>query len=281
MTCRTYRFSAITCEHHAVLYLVLVSLDHVEEVVDADVFAVLLNPWTFVPEIIFLFLGKVVIWLENGEVVLWCTTAEFVFPFAHLLSTPTEDCAVIDAEQFVRNDKVLVNAYNTSESFAVGAGSDGRIEREHLFCRLFELNAVGFEAYAETVWVLFVHELQQACTVTLVKGCLGGVEQAASRFVAVANCKAVYKQIGLLSFLWGVILYADNLLVQCHSCETLLKIYLQLFLKSAAFTFGYWSKQQETCPFGAARGTCKQVLGSVFLYNLAAYGGVCLAYARI
>ena len=80
------------------------------------------------PQVVLLFLCKVVIWLENGEVILWRTTAELVLPFSHLVAAPAEYRSVVHAEQLVWNDKVFIDAYNTSETFTIGAGTYGRVE---------------------------------------------------------------------------------------------------------------------------------------------------------
>ena len=281
MTGGAYGLSAVACEHHAVLYLVLVGLDHVEEVVDADSLVVLLNPWTFMPQVVLLLLCEVVVWLEYGEVVLWRTAAELGLPFAHLVTAPAEHGAVVHAQQLVGDDKVFVNAYYAAEALAVGAGADGRVEREHLLRGLLELNAVGLEAYAETVRRLLVHELQQAGAVAFIKGCLGRVEQAACRLVAVANGKAVNEQGGGIALLWGVLLNAYDLLVEDYACETLLQVDLQLLLKRASLACGYGCKQHEPCALGAALHAFEQVLGIVLLHKLSADGRVCLADACI
>ena len=61
VTGRTGRLAAVTCEHDAVLYLVLVLLQHLEERVDADFVTVA------VPEVVTLCLRQVVVGSEDGE----------------------------------------------------------------------------------------------------------------------------------------------------------------------------------------------------------------------
>ena len=45
--------------------------------------------------------------------------------------------------------------------------------------------------------------------------------------------------------------------------------------------YAYGRKQKEFCPFGAAVCTGCKVFGALFLYNIAANGGVGLAYSCI
>src|SRR5690554_5273526 len=79
--------SAITCQHHSVLYLVEVFLQHSEEVIDAiDVLFVM-----SIPEELFLLLCKVVISTMNGEIYLVGIVCELPPPLAHLLTPPTLD----------------------------------------------------------------------------------------------------------------------------------------------------------------------------------------------
>ena len=130
VTHRARRLSAVTAEHDAVLYLVLVLLDHLEKVVNG-------NPFVFgpvavggqsVPKLVFLLLGQFVVRLEDREVVLSSTPAEFLFPRAHLLAVPADHAAVIDGEVGVGNHQVFVNADDLAEALTLRTGTDRGVE---------------------------------------------------------------------------------------------------------------------------------------------------------
>ena len=90
--------AAVVGEHDAVLYLILVALDHAKEGVDAylQLFGHGLLVGIAVPEDVLLLLGEAVVWLEDGESLGALSLAEDALPLAHLLAAPTLDSAVID-----------------------------------------------------------------------------------------------------------------------------------------------------------------------------------------
>ena len=55
---------------------------------------------------------------EDGEVVYLCPADEVFEPFAHLLSVPALDAAVIDAEGGVGDDEAFVDADNLAVALA-------------------------------------------------------------------------------------------------------------------------------------------------------------------
>ena len=96
MTDGTVGLTPVTAQHHTVLDLVLVLLEHLEERVDARTFLLPFVRREPMPQPVFLLLCQVHIWLEDGEVILRCMPAEPVLPFFHLLSVPTNHTTVID-----------------------------------------------------------------------------------------------------------------------------------------------------------------------------------------
>ena len=69
---RTIGFPPIACQHHAVLNLILVLLQHLEEGVDASLFS------RAVPQIVLLLLSKLIVRSEDGEVVSRGFVQEFL-----------------------------------------------------------------------------------------------------------------------------------------------------------------------------------------------------------
>ena len=98
---RTYRSAAVSAEHHAVLYLVLVFFQHLEEVVDAHpvVFVSAFVGWQTVPQPVFVLLRQFVVWFEDRELVCCRSSDEFLFPFTHFLSVPALHASVVYAER--------------------------------------------------------------------------------------------------------------------------------------------------------------------------------------
>ena len=170
LACRTNSLAPIACQHYPILYLILIFFKHFEEGVYTNFVA------RTMPEIVFLFLCKFVIWCENREVVFWCFAQEFLKPFTHLFSSPAHHGAIIDTKGSVWYYQMFVYAYNLSESFACRTCSDWGIERKHLVCRFFEFNTVCLEFCTEAVkpCLSVGHvETQHTRAVAFVHGCLG------------------------------------------------------------------------------------------------------------
>ena len=148
---RTGGLAPVTTQHHAVLYLVLVLLHHLEEGVDAGFLLQTAVAGQTVPQPVLLLLRQRVVRLEDREVVLGGMLYEPVFPLAHLLAVPGHHAAVVDGERGIGDDQVLIDADNLAEALAFRTGAHGRIEREHLVGRLLEGDAVGLEARAEII----------------------------------------------------------------------------------------------------------------------------------
>ena len=120
---------------------------------------------------------------------------QFFFPFAHFLSAPAHYGAVVYGEGAVGDNKMLVDANDTSEAFAFRTCPDGGVEREHLVVGLFKRDAVRLEFGAETVEAgraVRLVETQQAGSVTLVHGGFGRVGKAADGIFVAGNRHAVY-----------------------------------------------------------------------------------------
>ena len=145
-----YRLAAVACQHDAVLDFVLVLPYHVHKSVDADILlvfvALVFHVLSSMPEQVAFVVCKVVVRFENSEAFRRGKFTEGLPPFAHLLSAPTHDSTVVDAECFVGDYQVLVDADDPSESFTFRTGSCGSVEGKEIFCGVLKLHAVGFEA---------------------------------------------------------------------------------------------------------------------------------------
>ena len=186
----TKGFAAITRQHNAVLYLVLVFLQHFKEGIDT------LEVAGSVPQHAALFVGQLVVGSENGEAGFLRTAYHHVFPFAHFLAAPAHHGAVVYGKGAVGDDEMFVDAHDTSEAFAFRTCADGGVEREHLVVGLFKRDAVRLELGTETVQAgsaVRLVETQQAGSVTLVHGGFGGVGEAADGIFLAGNRHAVYQ----------------------------------------------------------------------------------------
>ena len=173
---RTEGLAAVAGQHHAVLYLVLVLLQHAEEGVDA------FEVGRTLPQHAALLVGQLVVGGKDGEARLFGAADDHVAPFAHLLAPPAHHGSVVDGQGAVGHHQMLVDADDAAEAFAFGASAHGRVEREHLVVGLLEADAVGLELGAEAVeagGAVGLVEAQQAGAVALVHGCLHGVGQSA------------------------------------------------------------------------------------------------------
>ena len=132
MTLRTCGLTPVAGQHHAVLYLVLILLHHLEELVDTRLFLLALIRGQSVPQPVFLPLRQVHVGFEDGEIVVSGIPAEPVFPFSHLLSVPAHHAAVIDAQRRVGDHQLLVNTHNLAKALTLRTGSCWRVKREHL-----------------------------------------------------------------------------------------------------------------------------------------------------
>ena len=170
------RLSAVACQHHTVLYLVLIFLHHLEEGVDA------LKVGCPFPQHPALLVGQFIIGSEDGEAGFLGSVYHHIPPFAHLFAPPAYNGSIIDGQGAVGYHEMLVDADDFPESLAYGACTDGRVEGEHLVVRFFEGDAVCLELGAETIEAgtpVGLVETQQAGTVSFIHGCFGRVGEAA------------------------------------------------------------------------------------------------------
>ena len=94
-----------------------------------------------------------------GELRLICIADEEVLPLRRHFPSPACHRIVIDGETRVWDDQTVVNAYHLPEAFALGAGTDGVVEAEHLGRRLLEDPTIGLEDIAE---LLEAHRLSSS-----------------------------------------------------------------------------------------------------------------------
>ena len=125
MTDGTVGLAAVTGQHDAVLYLVLILPDHLEELIDTWFLFLATVRWQSVPQPVFLLLCQVHVWLEDGEVIVGGVTDEPLLPLLHLLAMPADDAAFVDRERGIGNDQSLVDADDLAESLTLRASADG------------------------------------------------------------------------------------------------------------------------------------------------------------
>ena len=149
----TRRLSTITRQHDTILNLILILLQHLEEIIDgyAVVLVAGLIAGQSVPKHILLLLRQVIVRFEDGKIVLGSTTAEFFLPHLHLIAVPRLHTTVVDRQCGIGNDEVFVDADNLAETLTLRAGTSRRIEGEHLVVGLLERHAVSLETLGEVV----------------------------------------------------------------------------------------------------------------------------------
>ena len=184
-------FAAVVGEHDAVLYLVLLGADELEEAVDA------LRAGDAVPQHVLLLLREVVVGTVDGEADLTGGVDELALELAHLGSAPAHHGIVIDRQAGVGNDAALGNAHNLAEALAARAGAVGVVEVEHLVGRLGKGYAVGLEARGKAasdgLSGLLPHQ-QLKGVVTLEEGRLGRVGKACQGVLVGGRCHSVDKE---------------------------------------------------------------------------------------
>ena len=188
--------SAIAGEHDAILNLVLVLLEHAEELVDADAHvAPFVDLRHSMPEDVFLLLCELVVWGEDREVVALCCAHKLLLPFRHLIALPALHASVIDGEFLARYDTVFVNANDLAVAFAFRACAYGGIEGEHLVCRFFKLNAVCLEFQRKLMdlgrGVLGRDGGEDAFAIALVECCLGRADEPGYGLFVIARFESV------------------------------------------------------------------------------------------
>ena len=143
--------SPVSGQHHAVLYLVLILLHHVEEEVNTRALLLAFVAGQSVPQPVLLLLRQVHVRLKYGEVVVGRMPAEPLLPFAHLLAVPAHHAAVVHAQRGIGNHQLFVDAHDLAETLTLRTGTCWRVEREHLVRWFLEGHAVGLELHREVV----------------------------------------------------------------------------------------------------------------------------------
>ena len=138
------RLATIAALQHAVLYLVLVFLDHLEERVDAHpiAYVAVAVGRQSVPQHVLLRSCQVEVRFEYGKLVGCCPAAEFCLPCSQLFAVPALHASVVYAQRRIGHNQLLVDAYHLAESLALGTRSCRRVECEHAVGRLLKRDAV-------------------------------------------------------------------------------------------------------------------------------------------
>ena len=219
MTVRTDGLATESAQHHSVLYLVLVLFHHAEELIDAHPFVwveVFLGGQS-VPKPVFLLLRQFVVRLEDREVERFSTAYELLEPHAHLLASPADHASVVKTQRGIRDDQLLVDADDASESFAGRTSAKRRVEGKHVVRWLLEGDAVSLETSGEVVGDMAREEEKAASTIALIEGGLGRIHQSADVVLLIAYRRAVDDE-------------EDGLIVLSHQFLQLLAARLQKLL---------------------------------------------------
>ena len=201
------------------------------------------------PKHILLFARKTVVWLKNREVILDSSAAELVFPYLHLITVPALHATVIDTQRRVGYNKFLVDAHHFPEAFAFRTGSQGRVEREHIVARLFELDTVGFETRGEIVGDVGWQEHDATLVTPLKEGRFTRIGQSRKELFRVVDRQSVNEQPYFLCFvgyylflsdfkpvfIFDEIFDSEEFSQMENSCIALKNVHLKLFLQSALF----------------------------------------------
>ena len=261
------RLSAVACQHHTVLYLVLIFLHHLEEGVDA------LKVGCPFPQHPALLVGQFIIGSEDGEAGFLGSVYHHIPPFAHLFAPPAYNGSIIDGQGAVGYHEMLVDADDFPESLAYGTCADGRVEGEHLVVRLLEDDAVRLELGAEPVEAgasVGLVEPQQAGAVSFVHGCLCRVGEAAHGVLFGRGCHTVNQQENGVSLFRLVFVDAHHLTVHFQTGETLLHVYLQLLLQRAVFAQQYRGEHGISGSFRIFQHALHDVFRRMLLHFLSA-----------
>ena len=91
------------------------------------------------PQPVFFFAGKLVIWFVYGKSAFAIETDKPAFPFSHFLATPALYTAFIDTLRTVRDDEMWVYTLHISPPLTGGTGAHRRVEGKELVGRLCRL----------------------------------------------------------------------------------------------------------------------------------------------
>ena len=195
-------FAAVTREHHAILNLILVALEHLEKTVDAGESA------HSMPQLILLFLRQFAVGLVYRKTERRDSVDEVALPRAHHLPFPTLHGPFVDRQGRIRNHQPLVDTETTAEPLTARARTIGIVEVEQQIRRLDKLQAVSLEAFREFMAVrlaLIVPDNKGERVAPLEKRRLGRVGQTRKFVGVVRDTHAVDQQfiaVGLFRFLF-------------------------------------------------------------------------------
>ena len=145
ITFGTKSLSPVAGHHHAILYLVLVLLNHLEESVDT------LETADPMPQLVFLELRQISVRFMHRETDLGSNVDEIFLPLAHLLPFPTFNCPLIDRQRRIRNHQTLIYAETFPEPLTARTRTIGIVKVEQHVGRLDKLDAVRLETFRELV----------------------------------------------------------------------------------------------------------------------------------
>ena len=197
MTLRTGRLAPVASHHHTILDLILIGLDHLEELVDAGF---LLRPFVrgqTVPQPVLLLLGQIHIGFEDGKIIFGCMATEPFEPLLHLLTMPADHTTIVDGERRIGDDQLLVDTDDSSEALTHRTGACGGVEGEELVAGFLEHDTISLETGGEVVADVRRREHQTEFAMSLEEGRLRRVYQTCDGILRIVDAHTVDDQIDL------------------------------------------------------------------------------------
>ena len=116
-TGRANGLSAITCQHHTILYLIQVLFHKLKKVIDA------MQPAGTVPKQVFLLLCQIVIGTVDREVVFLALHNKLFQPLPHHIAFPANYRSLENRQTFIRHDQIFIDTEHLPETFTSRAGA--------------------------------------------------------------------------------------------------------------------------------------------------------------
>ena len=114
---------------------------------------------------------------------------------------PAYHTTVVDRQGGIRYHQMLVDTYDLTEALTLRAGSYRGVKGEKVVGRLLKLHAVSLETHGEVIAEHRRQEHQAALAITLIKSCLGRIDQSGDGIFGIVYRQAVDDEVGELGVL--------------------------------------------------------------------------------
>ena len=271
-----FRLAAIACQHDAILYLILITLQHSEEGIDGD--PLLFGSGVFfgvaVPEEVLLLPRELVVGFKDGKVLVCHSPHELLEPESHFLAAPANDRSIVEAEARVGHDQMLVDAHDSSEAFTARTGTDGIVEGEHVVVGLGESHSVCFEAGAETVEDAGGIEAEHTFSIAFVECRFDGVGESRASLFVLSDAEAGNEKTAFfgLGRIFQHVFHSHHFSVHIQAGETLCEVRFKLLLHGASASDAHRSEHGEACTLTVGEGARHDVIDGVAFHFLPADG---------